>query len=367
MTAIPLRAGPPAWLQGDGVPLVSVLICNFNYGRYIGEAVESALRQTWEHMEVLVVDDGSTDDSRSVLAQFGDRVRVIHKENGGQASAFNVGIAEARGEIICFLDSDDLWYPDKVSRVVVKFRDSDWGMVCHDLDEIDGEGRALGTTHIRRNGTRLEEGNLYTHLTEYGFPWVFGPTSGISLRADVARSILPLPEADWRTCADNLLVTHALCHAQVGALPVALGQYRYHGSNAYSVIRLDHAARRAIALIGPTRRYFVMRDHLARNGVRLDREPKDDYFFFRRWVFMTQTKPWKMLGRLWSRNRDRAGRGGGFGCQVRLVKFLGFDLVLVVLSIAGFRSPYDSVRSRLASKAGNLDSRTRRYLLGTDS
>ena len=85
-------------------PLVTILICNYNYGRFLAEAIESALAQTWKNIEVIVVDDGSTDESREILTKYKGKIRIILKENGGQASAFNAGIAKARGEIVCFLD-----------------------------------------------------------------------------------------------------------------------------------------------------------------------------------------------------------------------------------------------------------------------
>src|SRR5215213_900396 len=94
-------------------PLVSVIIDNYNYGRFLREAIDSALGQTYPRVEVIVVDDGSTDDSRAVIAAYGDRVVPVLKENGGQASAFNAGFAASRGELICFLDADDTFMPEK--------------------------------------------------------------------------------------------------------------------------------------------------------------------------------------------------------------------------------------------------------------
>ncbi len=90
-------------------PLVTVLIDTYNYGQYIEEAIRSVLERDFaaEELEILVVDDGSTDDTAKRLHQFGAAIRYLHKPNGGQASAFNFGLARARGEIVAFLDADD--------------------------------------------------------------------------------------------------------------------------------------------------------------------------------------------------------------------------------------------------------------------
>src|SRR6476646_282737 len=95
-------------------PLVSILINNYNYERFLKDAIDSALNQTYSKIEVIVVDDGSTDNSRSVIESYQDKVTAIFKENGGQASAFNTGFEASQGEIICFLDADDMFQPEKV-------------------------------------------------------------------------------------------------------------------------------------------------------------------------------------------------------------------------------------------------------------
>lgn len=95
------------------LPLVSVIIPTYNYGRYVGQAIDSALAQSYTNQEVVVVDDGSTDDTRDRLAWYGDRIRVIHQENQGLSAARNTGIREARGDYVAFLDSDDSFHPRK--------------------------------------------------------------------------------------------------------------------------------------------------------------------------------------------------------------------------------------------------------------
>src|ERR1700751_6367895 len=104
-------------------PFVSVLIDTFNHERFIEQAVVSVLEQDFPRAdrEIIVVDDGSTDGTPQILRKFEPQLRVIRKENGGQASAFNTGIPECRGEIIVFLDGDDYWLPGKLSRVMEVF------------------------------------------------------------------------------------------------------------------------------------------------------------------------------------------------------------------------------------------------------
>ena len=95
-------------------PLVSVIVNNYNYGHFLSEAIDSALAQTYTRTEVIVVDDGSTDDSSEIIAGYGDRIIPVLKENGGQASAFNAGFAKSRGDVICFLDADDYLFPQAI-------------------------------------------------------------------------------------------------------------------------------------------------------------------------------------------------------------------------------------------------------------
>src|SRR5207248_11792671 len=106
-----LRANPSFQDQrmSSPRPLVSILINNYNYGRFLRDAIDSALRQTYTNTEVIVVDDGSTDDSRQIIAGYGSRIVPVLKENGVQASAFNAGFAASKGQWICFLDPAVVW------------------------------------------------------------------------------------------------------------------------------------------------------------------------------------------------------------------------------------------------------------------
>src|SRR6516165_1862808 len=119
-TALRIGENHPMSMGNVGMALAAargiratIIINNYNYGRFLAAAIESALNQTYVNTEIVVVDDGSTDDSRQVIVGYGDRVRPVLKANGGQASAFNAGFAASTGDVICMLDADDLFYPNK--------------------------------------------------------------------------------------------------------------------------------------------------------------------------------------------------------------------------------------------------------------
>ena len=124
---------------------VDVVIDNYNYGRYVRQAVDSALAQTHANVRVVVVDDGSTDGSPAVLERYADRVELVLKENGGQASALNAGLARCSGDVVIFLDADDALDPTAAAQVAEVFaRHCEVVHVPYRLEVIDGSGRKNG-------------------------------------------------------------------------------------------------------------------------------------------------------------------------------------------------------------------------------
>lgn len=135
--------------------LVSVVIATYNMGRYLPQAVQSVLSQSYTNVEVQIVDDGSSDDTSAVLQQWREdpRVRVHRQENGGQARAKNQGVALSRGRFVAFLDADDLWVPDKLARQMPLFKGHpEVGVVYSDFQCVDGDGNPLrqGPMRLRR-------------------------------------------------------------------------------------------------------------------------------------------------------------------------------------------------------------------------
>ena len=119
----PLSARPDGCsaADGGGLPLVSVVIPTFNGARFLAQTIESVLAQTYPRLEVLVVDDGSTDETPAIAASYAPRVSYLHQANAGTAAARNTGITQASGAFIALLDHDDLWEPRKLERQLPLF------------------------------------------------------------------------------------------------------------------------------------------------------------------------------------------------------------------------------------------------------
>src|SRR6266511_2235841 len=125
--------------MGEAQP-ASIIVNNYNYGRFLKVAIDSALAQTYPATEVIVVDDGSTDESREIIAGYGDRIVPVLKENGGQASAFNAGFRASRGDAIVFLDADDALLPAAMEQAVDLLVDPSIVKVHWPLCVVDEQG-----------------------------------------------------------------------------------------------------------------------------------------------------------------------------------------------------------------------------------
>jgi glycosyltransferase involved in cell wall biosynthesis len=126
------------------VPLVTAAITTYNRARYLRDALDSVLAQTVHDVEVLIVDDGSTDDTEDILASFADQIRVVRQQNRGRAAARNTAVREAAGEFVAFCDSDDMWVPDRLERGLAAFAArAEAGMVHGHVEIVDDAGQRL--------------------------------------------------------------------------------------------------------------------------------------------------------------------------------------------------------------------------------
>lgn len=143
--------------------LVSVVIPAYNGADYIGETIESILAQSYRPLEVLVVDDGSTDGTAEVVRRFGDPVRYVRQENAGTAAARNRAVAESRGEFIALLDQDDLWVPHKLARQIPRFaEDPRIGLVFAGIEFFDTNSGKITATYFP--GDELSLCDLLAHI-----------------------------------------------------------------------------------------------------------------------------------------------------------------------------------------------------------
>jgi glycosyltransferase involved in cell wall biosynthesis len=210
-------------------PYFTVLIDAYNYGHYIEEAVSSVLAQDFppEQREVLVVDDGSTDDTAVRLRRFGDAIRVLRKPNGGQASAFNYGFEQARGEMIALLDADDVWLPEKLRYIHEAFaRNPDAGMIYHRMYWWDGANETTADRYFIPVSGRLPESR--SALLRYPM----ASTSCLAFRRAPLEKLLPVPEM-LRSQADAFLTALIIFVAPVAAVSEYLGKYRLHATNLF--------------------------------------------------------------------------------------------------------------------------------------
>jgi glycosyltransferase involved in cell wall biosynthesis len=221
-------------------PLVSVLVPNKDYGRFLGDALESMRTQTYERFEAIVVDDGSSDDSVAVASSFADRDPrfsvVRHDRSRGQGAAFNSAFARARGQVIAFLDADDTFGSAKLERVVAALRPGDAGVVVHPLVVTDAVGAPIQRIPAL---TRFEEGWLAPRVLRRGGRWRWVPTSGVAMRREVADVVFPMPEEGFTSSADTYFLMLVPLLTPIAAVDEVLGTYRRHGANVYARARLD--------------------------------------------------------------------------------------------------------------------------------
>ncbi|KQO57259.1 glycosyltransferase family 2 protein [Sphingomonas sp. Leaf257] len=205
---------------------LSVLINNYNYAQYLRACIDSVLSQDHAAYEIIVVDDGSTDDSRSVIASYGDAITPVLKANGGQASSFNAGFAASSGDILMMLDADDYFLPGKLAQVATIYSSHKVGW-CFDRvtnEEDAGIADPVVLTPIDKRET----------MRAGGFPTLPVPTSGLTFHRSILSQILPMPLADDVVLSDNYLKFAAAYLAPGMLVETPLTFQRLHATNRYT-------------------------------------------------------------------------------------------------------------------------------------
>ncbi len=210
----------------------SVILSNYNGETYLEEAITSVLDQAYDDYEFIIVDDGSNDRSPEIIRRFADAhpqriVPLLEVENLGQAAGFNKGFKASSGDIIAFFDSDDIWMPDKLSRLETFIAiTGPAALYQHNLYFLKNGEK---TTEVYR--PLLLTGAVYQDTCKTRKMPSFVPTSGLAFPREVLEKVIPIPPA-FRTCADGYLTRSSFCHGRVASACEAWGYYRVHEDNA---------------------------------------------------------------------------------------------------------------------------------------
>ncbi len=233
---------------------ISVLINNYNYARFLPACIDSVLAQDYADFEIIVVDDGSTDDYRDIIASYGTRIVPVLKENGGQASSFNAGFAASSGQILCLLDADDAFLPGKLSIIASLYRshNADWVFDHVTTEEGATVDATISTSEVDKRAS----------LRQGGFPSLPVPTSGLTFHRRILSDILPMPTANDVVLSDNYLKFAAAYLGKGLIVETPLTFQRIHGANRYTNSDKAQQLRSKIMVatgISLARRYEGMR------------------------------------------------------------------------------------------------------------
>jgi glycosyltransferase involved in cell wall biosynthesis len=238
--------------------LVSIIITNYNYGEYLAQAIDSALGQSYSPVEIIVVDDGSTDNSRDIIANFGNRIiPVMLGKNKGFTTALQTGFDTSKGEIICFLDADDIFFPNKVTNVVkamssdncanvgwclnknLLVEDKDVNNKLNELENTSFKNLSIETSEIVDFRKWMQKGKF----PPFGVP----SSSGLSFHRSLMKKLLPLPKGN-RYVDDLYLKFTAIALEKGCVIKGNLGIFRLHENSLYTTQPLNKKYQRGILM-----------------------------------------------------------------------------------------------------------------------
>jgi len=213
--------------QGD--EFVSIVVTNFNYAKYLPACINSILAQDYSRREIIIVDDGSTDGSREIIASYGASVRPLFTANGGQVMAWAAGLVACRGEIVVFFDADDIMLPGALTAHVQALRQKGSVRSQGYMIVVDEAGRANGE---RIPGRPAQGGDLRDLMLSRGPGcYISPPTSGNAWRKSFLDQIFPLPAAVPKAGADAFLMDAAPIFGSIVTIDRAVAEYRVHGNS----------------------------------------------------------------------------------------------------------------------------------------
>lgn len=318
--------------QPENAPTFSVLIAAYNQAEYVLETLETVEAQSYTDYELVIVNDGSTDDTQTRVSAWIETFRATHPNrvifsttaNGGQSAAFEHGFGLCSGRYIALLDSDDRWLPEKLARVApVIAEHPEAGMIMHPLYVIAQDGRRTGD--VRPMRAKLSDGDVREEIRATTRS-VVPATTGLVVRSDVFRSLVPFPTKKFRADADAYITFGACLAAPIRAIHEPLGEYRMHSEGHY--LRRVTTADGLGAWLDMQRiiaRHFGVESRLSRNS----------YYTRHAFAFEKLAGPparqWRMLGDLLSSTMTDPF----FGLRQKLL-FAGFWTLCALTPRRGF-------------------------------
>ena len=238
--------------------LISCIVPVFNGERYLGEALDSILSQTYRLLEIIIVDDGSTDETAAVIAEYGDQVRYLRQTNSGPWVAQNLGLSLAQGKFVAFLDADDLWHPEKLTRQMARFKKSPGLDIC--VTYVQN----FWIPELREEEERFREHRLSKPLPGYVTPALLARLSCFDKIGLFNSTLQHAAAADW-------FMRAAEQRAVMEMLPDVLVYRRLHKTNRSRRLavasraeylkllktRLDHQRHRDLRSLYPLDNYYL--------------------------------------------------------------------------------------------------------------
>lgn len=239
---------------------LTIAICNYNHGKYLRDAIDSALAQTAHGVRVLIVDDGSTDDSRDIIRSYGERIAAVFQENRGQVAAYNRALEHVTSRYVILLDADDLLYADAAARVLAAFASGDFVKVHFRLDVIAHDGARTGAS-VPQSVIDTDCGRLLRAGWLYPSP----PASGNAYQVAALKRIFPVPvTADNLHGADFYAIYGIALLGAVHMIDATLGGYRMHQQSNTSAadgpaLALANSEDAATGALKAERRWSILR------------------------------------------------------------------------------------------------------------
>ncbi|WGV98439.1 glycosyltransferase family 2 protein [Vibrio sp. YMD68] len=222
-------------------PMVSVIITCYNYEKFIQTSIESVLNQNYPHIELIVVDDCSKDNSRALIMEYQDQlIPAFHEENKGHGGAFNTGYDTSSGDIVMFLDADDYLLPNSIEDALAQFP-AQSGMCQYRMHLVDDQGSQFDI--FPKKELHFDEGNKAKEKLLHCGQYQSTVTSGLLFKREYLDQVMPIPQESFRQGGDGYLVTLAPIFTTVSSSEYCLSAYRQHGLNhsAFSCQLTDRA------------------------------------------------------------------------------------------------------------------------------